>query len=70
MKKTIKELFPSAGDNLPLDGWFQQCVLCYSITANLFFLESHTRFDEIIEFEVGIFGFGEFFPPYIKCKAI
>jgi len=50
MKKTIKELFPSAGDNLPLDGWFQQCVLCYSITANLFLLESHTRVDEIIEF--------------------
>ena len=51
MKKTIKkEFFHPGGENLPSDGWFQQCILCYSITANLIFLESHTRLDEIIEF--------------------
>ena len=51
MKKTIKkELFPPGGTNLPIDGWFQQCILCYSITADLIFLESHTRLDEITEF--------------------
>ena len=41
MKKTIKkEFFHPGGENLPSDGWFQQCILCYSITANLIFLES------------------------------
>ena len=51
MKKTIKkELFPPGGDNLPPDGWFQQCILCYTITADLILLEKHTLLDEIIEF--------------------
>ena len=51
MKKIIKkELFIRGGDNLPSEGWFQQCVLCYSITANIFLFEKHTHTDKIIEY--------------------
>ena len=51
MKKTIKkEFFHPGGENLPSDGWFQQCIRCYTITADLILLEKHTLLDEIIEF--------------------
>ena len=45
-----KELFPPVENNLPHDGWFQACVLCYSITANLILFEKHIIFDETIEY--------------------
>ena len=45
-----KELFPSGGDNLTSDGWFQHCIICHAITANLILFEKHTRRDKTIEY--------------------
>lgn len=44
----IKELFPKS--NLPKDGWFQSCVVCYAITADLIFFEEHTCHKETIKY--------------------
>ena len=37
-----KELFFPSKKKLPIDGWFQGCVLCDTITANLILFKKET----------------------------